>query len=206
MTNELVDQETHVRAVLSSQRFLNMEGLVNEVPFFIWAYPPELEIEANEAERRIRKTLQTQQVPFLGRSLEILKIDLYDLAIDILKDRKMLDRVEDLEPKRRKTDFRRDLQKMLDPEHHIIPAIKKRINESGSYDILFLTGIGHVFPFIRSHNVLNTLQSVASGRPMLMFFPGEYRQSPTLGSALVLFGKLPDDQYYRAKNILEQEL
>ena len=40
---------------------------------------------------------------------------------------------------------------------------------------------------------------------MLMFFPGRYEQSDTLGSSLVLFGRLKDDQYYRAKNILEQE-
>ena len=40
---------------------------------------------------------------------------------------------------------------------------------------------------------------------MLMFFPGRYEQSDTLGSSLVHFGRLKDDQYYRAKNILEQE-
>jgi hypothetical protein len=122
-----------------------------------------------------------------------------------LGERKVLDRLIDLEPKRTKDAFQRDLQKMLDPEKHIIPAIRERIAAQPGYDILFLTGIGKVFPFIRSHNVLNNLQSVASGRPMLMFFPGEYRQSPTLGSALVLFGRLPDDQYYRSKSILEQE-
>jgi len=30
-------------------------------------------------------------------------------------------------------------------------------------------------------------------------------QSDTIGSSLVLFGRLKDDLYYRAKNILEQE-
>ena len=53
--------------------------------------------------------------------------------------------------------------------------------------------------------MLNNLQSVVKGKPMLMFFPGRYEQSETLGSSLVLFGQLKDDQYYRAKNILEQE-
>ena len=47
--------------------------------------------------------------------------------------------------------------------------------------------------------------AVITGKPMLMFFPGRYDQSETLGSTLVLFGLLKDDQYYRAKNILEQE-
>jgi hypothetical protein len=59
---------------------------------------------------------------------------------------------------------------MLDPQLHIAPAIRAKI-EDGGFDILFLTGIGEVFPYIRSHNVLNNLQSVVTGKPMLMFFP-----------------------------------
>ena len=34
-------QEEHLFAVLSGKRFLRMEGLSNEVPFFIYPYPPE---------------------------------------------------------------------------------------------------------------------------------------------------------------------
>ena len=70
---------------------------------------------------------------------------------------------------------------------------------------LFLTGIGEVFPFVRSHTVLNNLQTVVSEKPMLMFFPGRYEVSATQGSALVLFGQLKDDSFYRAKRILDQE-
>jgi hypothetical protein len=92
---------------------------------------------------------------------------------------------------------------MLDPERHIAPAIRSQISD-GDFDILFLTGIGEVFPYIRSHNVLNNLQSIVKDKPMLMFFPGTYEQSDHLGSSLVLFGRLRDDQYYRARNILEQ--
>jgi hypothetical protein len=96
------------------------------------------------------------------------------------------------------------LQAMLDPQLHLAPALRTKVQD-GTFDIVFLTGIGEVFPYIRSHNVLNNLQSVVTGKPMLMFFPGDYRQSDSLGSSLVLFNKLTDDQYYRAKNILEQE-
>lgn len=193
------EEERRVLEVLSSQRFQQMKGLGHEVPFFIWAYPPEWELQAAEAADRIRTTLQTRQ------GVTIIAIDLFDLAISMLGERGVLDRLDALEPRRGKRDFQHDLQRMLDPEKHIAPAIKERLDAQPDYDILFLTGIGKVFPFIRTHTVLNNLQTVASGRPMLVFFPGEYRQSATLGSALVLFGRLADDQYYRAKNILEQE-
>lgn len=196
---DLAEEERRILAVLSSRRFLRMEGLGNEVPFFIWAYPPERELQAADAAGRIRTALQTR------RGLTVITIDLFDLAIGMLGERGVLDRLDALEPRRGKGSFRHDLQRMLDPEKHIAPAIKKRLDSQPGYDILFLTGIGKVFPFIRTHTVLNNLQTVASRRPMLVFFPGEYRQSATLGSALVLFGELADDQYYRAKNILEQE-
>lgn len=35
----LPEQEEHLFAVLSGRRFLQMEGLGNEVPFFIYPYP-----------------------------------------------------------------------------------------------------------------------------------------------------------------------
>jgi hypothetical protein len=74
------------------------------------------------------------------------------------------------------------------------------------FDILFLTGVGEVFPYIRSHNVLNNLQSVADSKPTVIFFPGSYQHSLESGASLVLFGKLQDDKYYRAFKISDYEI
>ena len=193
----LPEQEEHLFAVLSGQRFLQMEGLSNEVPFFIYPYPPEDALAVAAAKKRIKNRLANAGVT-------VFEINLYDLSVELLKERGVWDRVLAIEPTQEKTDFGEMLQGMLDPQLHIAPAIRDRLVPV-AFDIFFLTGIGEVFPYIRSHNVLNNLHSVATGRPMLMFFPGRYEQSDTLGSALVLFGRLKDDQYYRAKNILEQE-
>ncbi|GGN82475.1 hypothetical protein GCM10010112_59920 [Actinoplanes lobatus] len=195
--SDLPRQEEHLFAVLSGKRFLAMEGLGNEVPFFIYPYAPEDALEVGRAKRRLRNRLGAQGV-------EVLEVDLYDLAVEILQARGVWDRLLGIEPEQDRDDFRELLQGMLDPQRHLAPAIRARLAERDC-DIVFLTGIGEVFPYIRSHNVLNNLQSVVTGRPMLMFFPGRYEQSDTLGSSLVLFGRLTDDQYYRAKNILEQE-
>ncbi|MBE4717287.1 DUF1788 domain-containing protein [Pseudarthrobacter sp. AB1] len=194
----LNQQEEHLFTVLSGRRFLQMEGLGNEVPFFIYPYPPEHALPVAAARKRVKSRLKRE-------GIGVLEINLYDLAVDILKGRGVWDRVLAVEPDQAKDDFREMLQGMLDPQIHLAPAIRERLNAAGAFDIFFLTGIGEVFPYIRSHNVLNNLQSVVTGKPMLMFFPGRYEQSDTLGSSLVLFGRLKDDQYYRAKNILEQE-
>ncbi len=198
---DIASIEQHVLAVLSSDRFLRMEGLGNEVPFFIWPYPPGQELEVQAANNRIIDRLRTTQ------GLNILVVDLFELAVELLGGRggNMLERLEQIEPTRSRSDFRRDLQRMLDPEQHIAPAIKRRIEAEAGVDLLILTGIGRVFPFIRSHNVLNNLQVAVSDFPVLMLFPGEYPQTASSGSSLVLFNLLTDDQYYRAKNILEQE-
>ena len=195
---DLTMQEDHLLAVLSGKRFLRMEGLSNEVPFFIYPYAPEASLAVAQAKKRIKTKLSTQH------GITVREVNLYDLSVEILKERGVWERVLELEPDQDKNDFRELLQGMLDPQLHIAPAIRAKIEDSG-FDIFFLTGIGEVFPYIRSHNVLNNLQSVVTGKPMLMFFPGRYEQSDTLGSSLVLFGRLKDDRYYRAKNILEQE-
>ena len=199
--DDIASVEQHVLAVLSSDRFLRMEGLGNEVPFFIWPYPPEQELEVQSANSRIVDRLRTT------RGLSVLVVDLFELAVELLEGRggNMLERLEQIEPTRSRSAFRRDLQRMLDPEQHIVPAIERRIEAEAGVDLLVLTGIGRGFPFIRSHNVLNNLQVAVPDFPVLMLFPGEYSQTASLGSSLVLFNLLTDDQYYRAKNILEQE-
>ena len=187
----------HLFAVISGQRFLNKQGLGNEVPFFICPFKPEESVEMERLQRQLVNRLEQAGV-------RILEINLYDLSIEILKERDIWDQIVEMEDSVSKEQLKELLQGVLDPEAHLVPAIAAKL-ASTDFEVLFLSGVGEVFPYIRSHNVLNNLQSVVKGKPMLMFFPGRYEQSDTLGSSLVLFGQLKDDQYYRAKNILEQE-
>ena len=192
----VAEQEAKLLAVMSGQRFLNMEGLTHEIPFFIYPYDPLKALEVAGAKKRLATNLGL-------RGVVVIEINLYELTIEILQARGAWDAVLAIEPEMDKADFHEFLQGPLDPEAHIAPAVRAKLAGT-DYDVLFLTGVGEVFPYIRSHNVLNNLMSVCKGKPMVVFFPGDYEQSDTLGSALVLFGKLKDDQYYRAKNILKQ--
>lgn len=194
----LAQQEDHLFRVLSSERFLKMEGLGNEVAHFIYDYDPMWALGVAQAKKRIKTKLDTEQ------GIKVFEINLYDLCVDLLKQRNVWDRVLSAEPSMDKSDFLKMLQNMLDPQIHLAPAIKERI-AAESFQILFLSGIGEVFPFLRSHTVLNNLQTVVSDKPMLVFFPGRYEVSASQGSALVLFGQLKDDSFYRAKRILDQE-
>lgn len=190
-------QEERLFAILSGDRFLRMRGL-GEIPFFIYPYDPHAAIEVEAARKRIVNRLGAQ-----GRTVR--EIDLYDLSVDLLKARGDWDEVLAVEPEMDKADFAEMLRAMLEPEEQLAPAIRARLEAGPDFDLVLLTGIGEVFPYIRTHTVLNNLQSVVTDRPLLVFFPGEYTSSTSLGSSLVLFGLLKDDQFYRAKDIRDQE-
>lgn len=189
--------ENHLVAVMSGSRFRNKEGLIGEDPYFIYPYDPRDALEIAASKKRIKTKLAQ-------KGIEVLEVNLYDLVVEVLQGRGVWDDLIELEPTISKDDFREGLRSMLDPGDDLAPAIRAKL-AAQAFDIFFLTGIGEVFPFIRSHSVLNNLQTVAGDKPMLMFFPGSYEQSKTLGSSLVLFGSVPDDNYYRAKDIREQE-
>lgn len=183
----------HLLAVISSQRFLKMQGLGNEVPFFICPFDPK---EANEM-AKLGKQLISQ---LKNQGIHVLKINLYDLAIELLKERGIWEQVLEAESTTSKDELKELLQGVLDPEKHLIPAIARKMQHE-PFDVMFISGVGEVFPYIRSHTVLNNLQSTVKDRPTVMFYPGEYTHSAEKGATLKLFGRLHDDNYYRAFNI-----
>ena len=106
-----------------------------------------------------------------------------------------MEKIFEVEVKKDKEKFRKALQSTINIHERLIPKIVELINESKP-QFLMIKGVGSVYPFIRSHTVLNNLQSAVKDIPTLMFFPGEYS-----GQSLNLFGLLKDDNYYRAFNI-----
>ena len=200
MTDErnLQVEESHVHDVLRSKRFLNMEGLSKEVPFFIYHYPATWALDVEAGRDRVITKLRSDD------GLTVVDINLYDLAIKLLTDRGVWQRILDLEPTLDKYEFRETLQGMLDPHDHLAPAIREQLAENPN-DMVFLTGIGEVFPFIRTHTVLENLQSVVVGKPMLAWFPGTYEFTQASGHQLRALNLSARDSYYRAKDILEQE-
>lgn len=192
-TRPIPERYQHLLAVLSSQRFLKMQGLGNEVPFFICPYDPKEAEEMGKVGNQLISQLK-------NKGIHVLKINLYDLSIDLLKQRGIWQQVLDVESTISKDELRELLQGVLDPQEHLIPAIARKMKQE-HFDLMFITGVGEVFPYIRSHTVLNNLQSTAKDRPTVMFFPGEYTHSAEKGATLRLFGRLHDDNYYRAFNI-----
>lgn len=202
----------HLVKVISSERFLQMRGLNNDLPFYICEFRASEAVEMQRLQRQLINTLGNLSLSCLGgRGVKVLEINLYDLSIELLQARegssegsRLWDEILTIEPDVDKDSLLELLQNVLGIEEYLIPAIGERLRET-DFDVLFLCGIGEVFPYIRSHNVLNNLQSTAKDKPTVLFFPGEYRHSLENGASLELFGLLHDDKYYRAFNIFETQ-
>jgi len=185
---DLADKFRHLYEVVSSQRFLSKESLGGEIPFFIASYDAVKELEVKSSIASLIRKLDTAGVP-------VLEINLYDLMCEILDEKGGMERMFEVEKKKSKDKFLRALQSSLNIHQILMPRIEKKIVQSEA-KVYFLTGIGLVYPYIRSHNVLNNLQNIAKEAPTVAFFPGDYN-----GHTLNLFGLLKDDNYYRAFNI-----
>ncbi len=206
----LASRFEHLVKVIGGERFLQMKGLNNDLPFYICEFKAAEALEMERLRRQLINTLESTPVACLGgRGGKVLDINLYDLCIELLQARegstegsRLWDEILAIESDVEKDGLLELLQNVLGIEEYLIPAIGERMQQS-EFDVLFLSGIGEVFPYIRSHNVLNNLQSTAKDQPNLLFFPGEYRHSLEHGASLELFGLLHDDKYYRAFNIYE---
>jgi len=192
------ERAEHLFKVVTSQRFLTKQGLGNEVPFFICPYPAEEGLSMVDD----RLDLVTR---ITHAGVAVLDLSLYDLSLGILEERGILKQILEIEQETDKSEIRELLQSVLDPNANLIPKIGDAI-DAAPHDVIFLSGVGEVYPYIRSHNVLNNLQSTAKDKPTVLFFPGSYTHELATGASLDLFGRLHDDKYYRAFNILNYEV
>ena len=188
--------QNHLRQVIRSKSFLKNEGLNNEVPFHICPFDPSITSDIYQLIRQLKNELRDDGV-------SVLEVNIYDLVIEILKEESDWDWIIENEGSMENAQLKEELQGILDTESVLIPAIENKMRVT-DLDVLLLSGVGEVFPYIRSHNILNNLQKVAKDQPTVMFFPGSYQHSLASGTTLVLFGRLQDDKYYRAFNILDR--
>lgn len=198
LEQKISERFKHLLNVLKTKQFLSMKGPGNDVPFFICPYHPH---EAVEWEGIVGQL--TNQLANAG--IKVLVINLYDLCLELIYQEDNWETVVEFERENSKAELLDLLQGMLDPQDFVIPAIAEKLNLTPC-DLVFITGVGEVFPYLRSHSLLNNLQSTIKDRPMLIFYPGKYVEVGEGSTALVLFDRLRGNQYYRATNILNYQI
>jgi hypothetical protein len=186
MSSTLAERLNQLIPRLTSEEFLKGKGIGNEIAFHIFDYPPEDELQ-------VRDYLPTllEHLPKAKHGLRVRHVNLFDFVLDYLKSRKLLDK--SIQMQREKGD--EALRKALaGPLHETkIGAIFAELVQPESFDLVIVSGVGSVWPLLRSHSLLNNLHSVMGKTPLVLFYPGRYD-----GQSLRLFGKLKSNNYYRA--------
>jgi len=188
--------------VLTSERFQKMEGLGNEVPFFVLRYKPDWESTVDEELSRLRRRLREERY-------RLADIDVFSLAVSIWKSLPFFEQMLSMEEELPPDTFRDALSNVIDVEGLLAPAIKKTVDDAGgedNVDAVLLSGVHHLFPLVRTHLLLNCLQPLLGRLPLVVTFPGSYHQSPSTHSALVLFDQISQDNYYRAFDLVDFSL
>lgn len=179
--------------ILSSKRFLNKEGLGGELPFFIHSFPVSKTDEVNSNIQSLVKRLNSN-------GIVVEEINLYQLCIDIIKREGYFESIISQETKIPKLRLLRQLMSILNIEKVVIPEIHRRVADTAC-KIVVLSGVGEIFPILRSHTILNNTQTLIGNIPLVMFFPGNYNNQ-----SLTLFDRLKDDNYYRAHNLNDYKI
>lgn len=191
--NTLDERLDKAEAMIKKPSFRKNKGLGNEVGYYIFDYPPEQELLVRERVEYIRKKNEQSDDEY-----RIVVFDLYEIIIEILKEKGYLEKCYEFEKKRgfdRITKAVGNMLRITAKDSLIVNYIRERTPEKA---IVFLVGIGKCYPILRSHTVLNNLHQVIDNVPVVMFYPGKYD-----GQELILFGEIKDDNYYRAFKLVE---
>lgn len=197
-----------LRQRLQDPEFLAGHGLGNEVPFFILPYAAALEDEVREqVEALVRDFAPTPQDgapapqdPPATDGTRVIHFDLWDVFLQICRERRILEKIPALEERRGTEGLLRRMEKIATPEA-FLKVTSERYEELGGQmpgrDVVLISGVGKVYPLVRAHNILENAQPVFTEVPMVMLYPGVYD-----GQQLHLFGKISDGNYYRAFSLL----
>jgi hypothetical protein len=184
-----------IKARISEADFLANKGLSNEVGIHVFCYDPADELIVRDCIER----LKAEWIDNSGQWSEdapykIIECDMYRIFLGILTEKRVLNAVAAQEEKKGKNYVLGHLQNIATPEA-FIAGMRYEPHRRG--DVLFLTGVGKVYPFMRSHKMLDSMQQSFADIPIVMFYPGTFN-----GQDLNLFGKFIEGHYYRAFNLL----
>ena len=183
-----------LRARLNDADFLANKGLGNEAGIFTFCYDPTLELEAREFFQGLLRDSAAGKLGAGDTHANIHERNLYDVLLQICEGKRIIDRLPAQEAKRGQDGLMKQLARIATPEA-FVAAMDWQPHQPG--DVMLITGVVEVYPFMRVHNVLNNMMSTFRDVPVVVAYPGTYD-----GGSLSLFGKLSDGNYYRAFDLV----
>lgn len=171
-----------LRALLQSRGFLTGEGLSNEVNIRIFCYDAKEEMAVRHMTRQL---LEDETL-----GCRLIEYNLYQIFLSICEDMGVMDEIAAMEDEEGPAFLLEQLQAFATPDAFVE---KMQYAPRRPGDVLLLTGVGDVFPFMRVHALLSALQPRFADMPILILYPGAFDKHE-----LRLFDLLKPNAYYRA--------
>ena len=193
MTFTLDERLNQIIPRITSREFLDSKGLGNEIGFWIFDYPPEREMD-------VRDFLNGTVLPALSKNVPTIRaatVNLLTLVSELLEERNLLEKALEMQLDKGDESALAALRSVL-KEDKLAQKIAEQF-DIPNLDLLILTGVGSVYPMLRTHTLLSALHPIMGKTPLLMFFPGKYD-----GHSLRLFNTLAEDHYYRAFRLVPE--
>ena len=193
MTFTLDERLNQIIPRITSREFLDSKGLGNEIGFWIFDYPPEREMD-------VRDFLNGTVLPALSKHVPTIHagtVNLLTLVSELLEERNLLKKAMEMQLDKGDESALAALRSVL-KEDKLAQKIAEQF-DIPNLDLLILTGVGSVYPMLRTHTLLSALHPIMGKTPLLMFFPGKYD-----GHSLRLFNALAEDHYYRAFRLVPE--
>ena len=180
---------------MMSVQSLTKYGTANDMKFYIFDYNPKEELA-------IRKEVSKLK----SRNPNIVEFDLYEMMLEIIDEQGYTEDVisaeKDYDKEHLLSEIFQPILSVEEDENEFLDKFKS-VRDDGT-KIILITGVGKSYPVIRSHTILNNLQSIFKRNPVVMMYPGRYETKKAM--TLRLFDRLDDDNYYRAFPLVERRL
>ena len=186
--SNILERLDKLKAQMQDPDFQKGNGLSNEVNIHIFCYDPKDEM----AVRYFTEQLVADQ----DVNCHVIEKNLYKVFLKLCEDKRLLDKIPNLEASKGTEFLLKNIQGKAASAKNFVDQICKDEFKEG--DVLLITGVGEAYPFIRSHNILNTIQPQdLNNIPIVVLYPGSFD-----GRDVYLFNKLPKQDYYRAFNAI----
>lgn len=181
-----------IESKIKDKHFLENTRCGNEIKFYIFDYEPKDEFLVREHLSSLKDKINSE-----SSELTMRTIDLYELLLECLSEKGYLEKSLAAESKFGSEKLIEAIKNTIGLKMENNMLIKKIVDQIEKNDVIFLTGVGKIFPIIRSHKILNNLFPFITKNPLILAFPGSYT-----GYGLVLFNEISGDNYYRAFKLI----
>ena len=175
-----------LRTRMQSEDFLEGKGLSNEVNILMFCYEAEDEMTV----RHFVEQITTDQ----NLRCNLKECNLYDIYISLCEDFDILEAIPEMEECDGSNYLLEQLHSAIGNDA-FIEKMEYDCHQIG--DVILVTGVGEVFPFMRVHKLLEAMQPVFSDIPIVVMYPGKFD-----GHSMQLFNRLKPNDYYRAFNVI----